>query len=229
VKPALYGDDDEAKRTVRRTLVTVLDQVLRLLHPLMPFLTEEIWQALPMQRPTASIMIAPYPRAADAWRDADAEAAIGQLIEAVTAIRNIRADLGIAPTTAVSVHVAVEGNGAQLQNLEGFMRTLARVERVEVLAPGVRPSGEPSSVVAGLGEVFVPLRGVVDAGAVRDRLQRDLAKVEKELQGVEGKLGKPSFVEKAPEDVVEKERQRASALRDRRAVLERHVETLAGT
>jgi valyl-tRNA synthetase len=107
------------------------------------------------------------------------------------------------------------------------MRSIGRVESVELLPAGVRPSGEPSSLVAGLGEVFIPLRGVVDAASVRDRLSRDLAKVEKELQGVEGKLGKASFVEKAPQDIVEKERERAAALRERRAVLERHVATLS--
>jgi valyl-tRNA synthetase len=181
-----------------------------------------------MRRPTATIMVAPYPRVDEAWRDAEAEAAIGQMIEAVTAIRNIRSDLGIAPTTPLSVHVAAQGDGERLRAVEGFMKSMARVQSVELLPAGERPSGEPSSVVPGLGEVFVPLRGAVDARAVQDRLTRDLTKVEKELQGVEGKLGKPSFVEKAPEDIVEKERQRASALRERRAVLQRHIETLAG-
>ena len=102
IKPALYGDDEAAKEKMRRTLVTVLDQVMRLLHPFMPFVTEEIWQALPMRRPTASIMIAPYPQSSDGRRDAEAEAAIGRLIEAVTALRNIRSELGIAPTTTLS-------------------------------------------------------------------------------------------------------------------------------
>jgi valyl-tRNA synthetase len=226
VKATLYGEDEDAKRRVRRTLVTVLDQTMRLLHPIMPFLTEEIWQALPMRRPTASIMVAPYPRANDAWRDAEADRTVGQLVETVTAIRNIRAELGIAPSTPVQLRIAADGNEAIVRNIEAFLKPLARVEAIELLGDQRRPSGEPSANIAGLGEIFVPLRGSVDPAAVRERLERDLAKVEKELGGVEAKLGKPSFVEKAPEEIVAKERERATALRERRAVLERHLATL---
>jgi valyl-tRNA synthetase len=171
-------------------------------------------------------MIAPYPKPIAAWRDAEAETVAGQLIETVTAVRNIRSELGIAPTTPVAVRVAADGNEATVRGLESFIKPLARVESVELLGDGPRPSGEPSALVAGLGEIFVPLAGSVDAGAVRDRLARDLGKVEKELKGVEAKLGKPSFVEKAPEEIVAKEREKAATLRDRRAVLQRHIATL---
>jgi valyl-tRNA synthetase len=227
VKPTLYGTDEAAKEETRRTLVAVLDQTMRLLHPFMPFITEEIWQALPMQRASASIMIAPYPQAVDALRDADAEARIGQMTEAVTAIRNIRAELGIPPTTTLSVRVAANGAGDAVRAVEDYIKVLAKVSAVEVLGDGPRPHGEPSAVVAGLGEIFVPLRGVVDPAAVRERLARDLGKVEKELTGVEAKLSRPDFVAKAPGEVVEKERQRASALQERRATLERHLAQLA--
>ncbi len=224
-KPALYGDDEAAKAGVRRTLLTVFDQTLRLLHPFMPFLTEEIWQALPMTRPTASICIAPYPLADAAQRDDAAEARIGELIAAVTAVRNIRAELGIPPSTPVTVRIAAEGGGERVRAIEGFIRTLAKASAVEVLA-AERPSGEPSAVVPGLGEVFVPLRGAVDPAAVRERLEKDLGKVEKELTGVDGKLGRPDFVDKAPPDIVDKERQKAAALRERRATLEKHLAVL---
>ncbi|MGH7787409.1 MAG: valine--tRNA ligase [Candidatus Binatia bacterium] len=224
VKGTLYGEDEQAKAAVRTTLITVLDAIMRLLHPYMPFITEEIWQALPMRRPTASIVIAPYPKAS-AWRDAEAEAQIGQLVEAVTAIRNIRAELGIPPSQPLSVRVAAESS-ERVRAVEGFIKAMAKVGEVEVLGDGPRPSGEPSAVVAGLGEVFVSLRGVVEPAEVRARLERDLAKVEKELVGVEAKLGRPDFVGKAPADVVDKERQRAAALQERRAVLGRHLATL---
>jgi valyl-tRNA synthetase len=226
VKPTLYGADESAKQAVRHTLVTVFDAVLRLLHPFMPFITEEIWQALPMPRPTASIMIAPYPRSDAAWSDGEAETRIGQLIEAVTAIRNIRSELGIPPATPVNVRIAANGAGESVRAVESFIKVLAKVSAVELLGDGPRPHGEPSAVVAGLGEIFVPLRGVVDPAAVRERLTRDLGKVTKELGGVEAKLARVDFVEKAPVDVVEKERQRASALRDRRVTLERHLTQL---
>jgi len=224
-KPALYGADEAAKDAVRRTLVTVLDQTMRLLHPFMPFITEEIWQALPIQRPTASICIAPYPTSTAALRDPDTEARIGELIEAVTAVRNIRSELGIAPGTPVTVRIAADGQGDRVRAIEGLMKTLAKVSDVELLGTE-RPSGEPSAHVAGLGELFVPLRGAVDAGAVRERLEKDLGKVEKELKGAEAKLGRADFVDKAPADVVEKERVKAAGLRERRATLEKHLAVL---
>jgi len=226
IKPTLYGTDEAAKESTRRVLVTVLDQTMRLLHPFMPFISEEIWQALPMQRPTASIVIAPYPQMRDSGRDADAEAHIGQLIEAVTAIRNIRAELGIPPSTALTVRVAANGAGEPVRAVEDFIKVLAKVSAVELLEDAQRPKGEPSAMVSGLGEFFVPLRGIVDPAAVRERLGRDLGKVEKELTGVTAKLSRPDFVEKAPPEIVEKERQRATALEDRRATLERHIAQL---
>jgi valyl-tRNA synthetase len=226
IKSTLYGTDEAAKAATRQTLANVLDQSMRLLHPLMPFVTEEIWQALPIQRPTPSIMIAPYPHASEALRDSEAEARIGQMIEAVTAIRNIRAELGIPPSTALNVRVAANGAGDGVRAVEGFIRALAKVTSVELIGDGPRPHGEPSAMVAGLGEFFVPLRGVVDPAAVRERLAKDLGKVDKELSGVSAKLARPDFVEKAPADVVEKERQRAAALEERRATLQRHLAQL---
>ncbi len=226
IKPTLYGADEAAKALTRQTLLTVLDQSMRLLHPLMPFVTEEIWQALPTQRPTPSIMLAPYPQASDALRDGEAERRIGQMIEAVTAIRNIRAELGIPPSQALNVRVAANGAGDGVRAVEGFICALAKVTSVELIGDGERPQGEPSAMVAGLGEFFVPLRGVVDPAAVRDRLNKDLSKVDKELSGVSAKLARPDFVEKAPADVVEKERQRAAALEERRATLQRHLAQL---
>jgi valyl-tRNA synthetase len=225
VKPALYGEDAAAKDAVRRTLLTVLDHIMRLLHPFMPFVTEEIWQALPMQRPVASVMIAPYPQVSGAWRDAAAEATAAALIGAVTAIRNLRAELGIAPSTELAVRVAAGGHTERVRALEGYVTALARVRTLEILPDGTRPSGEPSAMVDGVGEVFMPLVGV-DAAAVRQRLEKDLAKVAKELGGVEAKLGRADFVDKAPEEIVMKEREKATALRDRRGVLERHLRAL---
>jgi hypothetical protein len=121
----------------------------------------------------------------------------------------------------------VLSRGDQVLALEPYMKPLARIQRVELLGGGQRPTGEPSALVEGLGEIFVTLRGVVDPAEVRKRLERDLAKVEKELSGVEGKLRRPDFVEKAPPEIVEKERHRAAGLRDRHGTLQRHLAVLA--
>ncbi|MFI5366336.1 MAG: class I tRNA ligase family protein, partial [Candidatus Binatia bacterium] len=229
VKLPLYGTDVSSKRRVQTVLVHTLEHALRLLHPFMPFVTEEIWQALPAAKTTESIMIAPYPTADAAWRDAAAEAAVAQLIDAVRSVRNIRSELGIPPNTALSVRLAADGRRDQVSFIEPYMKALAKVDGVEVLAAGQRPAGEPSALVEGLGEVFVPLRGVVDPGEVRKRLERDLAKVEKELSGVEAKLSRADFIDRAPADIVDKERRRAATLRERKGTLDRHLAVLSAS
>jgi len=225
-KLALTDGAPGARARVQSVLVGVLEQALRLLHPFMPFITEEIWQALPITRPAESIMLARYPVADPARQDAEAEARIAQLIEAVRSIRNIRAELGIPPAATVTIHVDTDGRGAHVATLEPFIKALAKVGSVETLAPGQRPAGEPSAAVDGLGEIFVALRGVVDPQEVRKRLERDLGKVEKELAGVDAKLGRPDFIDRAPAEIVEKERLKASTLRERASTLRRHLGVL---
>jgi valyl-tRNA synthetase len=225
-KVALYGADAARKQQVQAVLLHVLEQALRLLHPFMPFVTEEIWQALPVAKATDSIMVAAYPQAEAGRRDAAADEAVGRLIDAVRSVRNIRSELGIPPNATVSIHVAADGRGDEVSAFEPYMKALAKVGTVGVLAAGERPAGEPSALVDGLGEIFVPLRGVVDPLDVRKRLEKDLAKVEKELSGVEAKLGRPDFIDRAPADIVAKEREKASTLRERQGTLQRHLAVL---
>jgi valyl-tRNA synthetase len=228
-KVALSGSDMAAKRRVAAVLVHVLEHALRLLHPFMPFVTEEIWQALPVAKPTDSIMVAPYPQADAARRDEGAETTISQLIEAVRSVRNIRSELGIPPGVSVNIHIAGDGGGERLRELESYMKVLARIQNIEWFGGSQRPTGEPSALVEGVGEIFVTLRGVVDRAEVHKRLERDLAKLQKELTGVESKLSRADFVDKAPLEIVDKERRRAAGLRERQQTLRRHLEALRET
>jgi valyl-tRNA synthetase len=172
-------------------------------------------------------MVAPYPRAQDTWRDAAAEGAITRLTEGVRGVRNIRAELGIAPTTPLSVHiVADDGAGEEIRTLEPYFKAMARVDEIELLAAGEKPAGEPSTTVAGLGSIYVPLRGAVDAQEVCKRLDRDLGKVEKELAGVEKNLSRADFNDRAPEEIVAKEREKLEALSERRTTLLGHLDVL---
>ena len=226
-KIALNSEDESAKDRSRAVLLHVLEQSLRLLHPFMPFVTEEIWQALPLAKPTDSIMIAPYPSPEVEWRDEVAETAVGRLMEAIRTVRNIRAELGIAPTTPLPLRIAVDVESSELESFEPYIRSLARVSEIERIRPAQRPNGEPSAMIPGLGELFVPLRGVVDTADLRKRLEKDLAKVEKELAAVSGKLARPDFVDRAPAEIVAKEREKEAQLRERRATLDRHLAALA--
>jgi len=226
-KLALAEPTSPQARVTRSVLVGVLERALRLLHPIMPFVTEEIWQHLPIERVAPSIMVAPFPRPDDRWLDPEAEALAGQLIAAIRGVRNLRADLGIAPSARITVRLPSSVPPQTRVLLEQYLGLLARVGTVEVLAPLEHPVGEPSVVVDGIGEIFVPVRGLVDTAEVRDRLERELLKVRKDLEQVEGKLARADFVARAPQEIVAKEKEKAGALRERAENLQRHLQALA--
>ncbi len=215
--------------TTQVVLAHVLEQTLRLLHPIMPFVTEEIWQHLPVTRPGDSIMVAPYPQSDDRYRDAGAEEAIGHLTDAVRAIRNIRSDIGLPPQTELTLRIAPRGDVARIEEFTPLLKVLARVDKVELIDTNAHPSGEPSTLVSGFGELFVPLKGLVDSAEVRARLEKDLAKITKEIGAVEAKLSRPDFVDKAPADIVDKEKQKAATLRERTLTLQKHIAALSAS
>jgi valyl-tRNA synthetase len=206
-KPRLYATDDPAGRAAaQRTLVEVLEATLRLLHPFMPFLTEEIWQRLPGAG--ASIMIAPFPKAGRAARDVEAEARMEVLIAIVGAIRTVRSESRISPAVelAVTLRPGPDVDAAALAESLPLMRALARAA-ITVDAAAPRPA-QSAAAVAGGCEVFVVLAGVIDLEAERQRLRREIERAGKEIDFLRGKLGRPEFVERAPAEIVERERAR---------------------
>ncbi len=217
-KLSLYRADDPAARgRTQHTLVTVLEQALRLLHPFMPFISEEIWQQLPHRGD--SIMIAPYPRRRAALTDAAAEREMGQLIELVTALRNIRGEMRIAPGVTLSATTRVaDEHLALLREHAPLVEALARV-RLTLDAAPTRPPNTALAVV-GASEVYVDLAGVVDLVAERERLAKEIARVDEAIAFVTQKLARPEFVERAPEEIVERERARLAEQRARREALE---------
>ena len=228
--------DPRRKARTLRVLVGVLEQFLRLLHPFMPFLTEELWQALrslrsgaekvhgsPVEEPV-SVMIAPYPQADPEWLTTDV-AAMETVIEAVRAVRNVRADLNVAPSTAVDL--LVFGDAQRLQPHEAYLRRLAGVRSIDYRNGGERPKGAATIVVDGL-EIAIPLRGLIeDPAAEIARNRKQLDKLDKELRGLTAKLANAQFLERAPADVVEKERGKERELEERRGVLQRNLERLS--
>ena len=207
-KPALQGQDAAAAASTRRTLLVVLEALLRMLHPLVPFVTEELWRQVAPRLSIEgdTISLRPYPQAADFAGDhAGAEADIEWLKQMVTALRRIRSELGVPPSRQVPLLLrpAGEADTARLQRFDAQLRFLNRLERIEVL------DGDPPPSAAGLvGEMglFVPLEGLVDLDAERARLDREIARVSAERGKSEAKLAK--FSDKVPAAVVEQERQR---------------------
>jgi len=232
-KPVLYDDRDDAaaqrrKRAAQGSLALALETACRLLHPFMPYITEEIWQQVPKPTGTpSSIMITMYPGADEALIDEAAEKRIELVREVVTAIRNLRAEYNVAPSLQLVATVKV-GSDERRQALEAesaLVSTLARLSALHIEGDGPPPAGTVVSV-AGDAQVCVHLAGTVDVAAETIRIGKDLAKTEKEKSGIEGRLGNANFVAKAPADVVEKERARLAELGEKITRLNQSIERL---
>jgi valyl-tRNA synthetase len=229
-KEAFFGDDPDSKREAQAVLTHCLETSLRLLHPFMPFVTEELWQTLQAQVGASwgeSIMVAEYPKAGEP--DEAAERSFGPVIGIVDALRNIRGEMNI-PFKVVLRDVQVGGLSEEaLSTVRSETARVARLGNVE----GFTASGEstrkvPGSAVAvGSGfEVRVPLAGVVDMAAENARIEKELGRVDADLAGLAKKLANPSFVERAPKEIVEKDRARAEELTEKRTRLLAHRDML---
>ncbi len=220
VKTRLAGPGDEAgKRAGRILLAHVLEQALRLLHPIMPFITEEIWQRLPHQG--ISIMVAPWPQPDPALDFPRAVASMDCLMEITREVRNIRSIYNISPGHQVPLLVKT-GTAEQDDMLAGcreYLVSLARLSRLEIGQSLAKPPLAATVVVQGL-EVHVPLADVIDVGAERQRLQKELAKTEAALERIARKLGNTDFVGKAPAEVVSQQRATHAELADQHAKLQ---------
>ena len=219
-KRSLYQPESPAARAVtQRTLVEVLETTLRLLHPFMPFISEELWQRLPhtgdsVPAPARSIMIAPFPKASRKARDPEAERLMAPVLDVVSAIRTIRSESRISPAVelAVTVRPASPEVATSLVSSAGIIGALARAA-ITVAADGARPASSAMATTPS-GDVLVRLEGVVDFDAERQRLRKEIEKARKEIAFLEGKLGRPEFVERAPAEVVERERARLTEQRE---------------
>ncbi|HJR74903.1 MAG TPA: valine--tRNA ligase [Luteimonas sp.] len=209
-KPATQGDDAAAADSTRHTLLYVLESLLRLLHPLIPFVTEELWRqvAPKLGVDAASVSLQRYPQANDLAGDfSAAEADIEWLKQMVSALRRIRSELGVSPAKTVKLLLqgGTANDAARIERFASQLKFLNRLEAIEIIA------GDPPAAAAGIvGELklFVPLEGLVDLDAERARLDKEIKRVGAEKAKSEGKLASETFVNNAPAAVVEQERQR---------------------
>jgi valyl-tRNA synthetase len=206
VKMRLAGAGDEAdKRTARILLTHVMDQALRLLHPIMPFITEDLWQRLPHDGP--SLMVAPWPQPQPALDAPRAVAIMDCLMEVTREVRNVRSGYNISPAQRVPllIHTANEEQDAMLADGREYLVSLARLSRFTFGQDLVKPTLAATVVVQGL-EVYVPLEDVIDLTAERQRLEKELARTDAALERLAKKLGNAAFLGKAPAEVVSRER-----------------------
>jgi valyl-tRNA synthetase len=211
IKDRLYREDEERKQSARKHLVRTLDESLRLLHPFMPFITEEIYQHLPEHG--ESIMIEPYPVGHTDRDDSAAEEEMQLIMEAITLIRNIRGEMNIPPGKALRPLLRVRQEGVEkiLKRYEGHLLSLSRCETVRIGTDVVRPASSATAVGDNM-EVFVPLEGIIDLEEEKARLLKNLKKVQADLSIVNRKLSNESFTRRAPAEVVEKEENKRTEL-----------------
>jgi valyl-tRNA synthetase len=228
-KGALSGQNQEAKAKTRAVLVHVLDQLLKLLHPFMPFLTEEIWQRIPRRScEPASIMVATYPQGRDSFGDDESEQEMSVVIQAIDGVRNIRGECNIAPSKKVAAVVqAEEGIRLILERNRDCLEPLAGLCSLALNASGPKPK-LAATFVGKYMEIFVPLEGLVDLAEENKRLQKELGKVDADLELLKKKHSNSNFVLRAPREVIEKDRLRIGELEQKRLKLEQGIARLKG-
>ncbi len=241
-KNALNEEKGSLQRKAAQTVLAhVLETTLRMLHPIMPFITEEIWQTLPESVRNAewgmrndkqegkceSIMVAAYPQADEKLIDAGIEQDMQMVMDAILAIRNIRGEMNIAPSLQIKAIVNVEDAkvGEHLAASAGYLKTLARINELRIGVREAKPKAAATGVIKG-AEIYVPFEGVLDLTQERDRLQKEIAKISKDIETFSRKLSNKEFVDKAPKAVVEKDTAKLEDFKAKREKLEQSLKML---
>ena len=221
-KIRLNGDDEEQKATVRAVLVYVMSNTLKLLHPFMPFITEEIWQTLP--HTGESIMISDWPKADSALNFAAEEAEMSRIMTAIKAVRNRRAEMNVAPSKKAKIFIETAYADTFLKGTVFFQR-LASASEVEVAAH-FDDMDSAVSIITESARMYIPMDELVDFKAELARLNKEKAGVQKELDFVNNKLNNENFVNKAPAAVVEGQRQAKAQLEEKMALILESIEKI---
>ncbi|MCX7983529.1 MAG: valine--tRNA ligase [Bacteroidetes bacterium] len=224
LKTRFYGDEPlDTKRAVLQRAFWIFDQALRLLHPFMPFITEELWQHL-TPREGASIMKAQFPTPNQSYINATAEERLAYVIKVVEAVRNIRGELNIPPSQQIEVHLYLHGDIAErleihAEYVHGILNYIDRLCKARTIPTWPSPSKtfekpkhSASAVVHGT-EIYVPLEGIIDFDVERKRLEKEIQRLENLLSSIEQKLANTNFIQKAPATIVQKEREKQETIR----------------
>ena len=229
-KPVLQGDTDPtAQAATRHTLVHVLENLLRCLHPLIPFITEEIWQKVaPIANASgATIMLQPWPAAAEFALDDAAEQELEWIREFILGVRQIRGEMDIAPGKPLPVLLQdLAPTDRHLLDVHGrYLQTLARLESIDILEADADAPPSATALLGGM-KILVPMAGLIDVAAERQRLAKNRERAHGDLRRCEGKLANDNFLANAPEAVIAKERARAEALQQALAQLDEQLARL---
>jgi len=209
------ADDSATKRGTRRTLVRVLEAALRLAHPIIPFVTEELWQKVSLlagkrtAEQVTSIMIQPYPKSEPAKIDAHSDGDVQQLKRIIDALRNLRSEMQLSP--ALKVPLVASGDARTLTLFSPYVQALARLSTISVVNDVNQSANGQAAPITVVDDYRLLLEIEIDANAERERLDKEIMRLQSEIQKSETKLGNASFVERAPTAVVAQERERLAA------------------
>ena len=229
-KARLYDKENaRARNTALYVLSHVLEGTLRLLHPFMPFITEEIWQKVPHGDELKSIMVAQWPEGDEAYIDGDIEARMTAIMETIKTVRNMRAEVGAAPSKKSELILLVgdENLRTVFTENQAYLDKLASSEPVTILPAGAgKPENAMAGVVSGV-EIYLPLKGLIDVEKETARLQKEQEKLEKEIKRLNGKLSNEGFLSKAPEQVVAAEKEKLAGYQEKLKAVEGRIADLA--
>lgn len=228
-KPALKDEEPSRKKAAQTTLVMTLETALRLLHPIMPFITEEIWQKLPreIRGEKASIMISSFPAPDGKYIDEAIEQSMRLPMDAILAIRNIRGEMNISPREKVRANIRAENENIvrNFEQTSGYVTSLSGLSHLVIALDTIKPEGSSTGTIRG-AEIYISADQVIDKGAERDRLMKEIAKTAKDVELFSKKLSNKSFVDKAPKAVVEKDTARLEELKATQTKLEQSLALL---
>lgn len=224
-KITLYGDDEVAKKTTKSVLAYTLDQIMRLLHPFMPFVTEEIWQNLPHEG--TSITVASWPVVNESQMDNEAAESMKVLVEVIRAVRNIRAEVNTPLSKSIVLQLKPQNEHYKdiLETNISYIERFCNPESMTI-SFDIEPSRTAMTAIVSGTEIYLPLEGLIDIKAEIERLEKELVKWNKEVARVEGKLTNERFIEKAPEKVIAEERLKEKDYLAKKAKVEERIQTL---
>ncbi|GLB58387.1 valine--tRNA ligase [Cytobacillus sp. NCCP-133] len=226
-KLPLYGEDESAKKTTRSILAYVLDNTMRLLHPFMPFITEEIWQNIPHSG--ESITAAQWPAVNNEYTDNQAVNEMKLLVEIIRSVRNSRAEVNTPMSKKIKMMVKAKDQSvlATLENNRGYIERFCNPEELVLAQDAETPDKAMTAVVTG-AEIILPLEGLINIEEEVARLQKERDKLNKEVERVQKKLSNEGFIKKAPEKVIEEEKAKEQDYSEKRAAVEARIKELKG-